>query len=177
IHSRTPYPAAKSRIRAIIPEVIAAPRRCLRAWPVRERRASRSTGRSTGLVDRLRIVVVADICPAADRASVNFHHVPLVAAARPPDLSDRAKHLLDSANVGEPQGSPQEYRERRPASRSSATRAPAPSASPSPTPRPRSSNAGATSTRVRVTIGDVVSPLWTGQILVAANPRRAMPSR
>jgi len=30
---------------------------------------------------------------------------------------------------------------------------------------------------VRVTIGDVVSPLWTGQILVAANPRRAMPSR
>jgi hypothetical protein len=30
----------------------------------------------------------------------------LVAAARPPDLSDRAKHLLDSANVGEPQGNP-----------------------------------------------------------------------
>jgi hypothetical protein len=45
IHSRTPYPAAKPTIRAIIPEVIAAPRRCLRAWhralasvaPVRER--------------------------------------------------------------------------------------------------------------------------------------------
>jgi len=30
---------------------------------------------------------------------VNFPHVPLVAAARPPDLFDRAKHLLDSANV------------------------------------------------------------------------------
>jgi len=42
---------------------------------------------------------VADVCPAADRACVNFHHVPLVAAARPPDLFDRAKHLLDSANV------------------------------------------------------------------------------
>jgi hypothetical protein len=33
---------------------------------------------------------------------VNFHHVALVAPACPPDLSDRAKHLLDSANVGEP---------------------------------------------------------------------------
>jgi len=32
---------------------------------------------------------------------VNVHHVPLVAAARPLDLLDRAKHLLDSANVGE----------------------------------------------------------------------------
>src|SRR5262249_8777419 len=30
----------------------------------------------------------------------------LVAAALPPDLLDRAKHLLDSANVAEPQGSP-----------------------------------------------------------------------
>ena len=27
---------------------------------------------------------------------------------------------------------------------------------------------------LQVTIGDVVSPLWTGVILVAANPRRAM---
>ena len=36
---------------------------------------------------------------------MNVHHVPLVAAARPLDLLDRAKHLLDSANVGEPQGS------------------------------------------------------------------------
>jgi hypothetical protein len=27
---------------------------------------------------------------------------PLVAATRPPDLFDPAKHLLDSANVGEP---------------------------------------------------------------------------
>jgi len=61
---------------------------------------------AAAVIDRLRIVAMADICPAADRASVNFHHVPLVAAARPPDLSDRAKHLLDSANVGEPQGSP-----------------------------------------------------------------------
>jgi hypothetical protein len=31
---------------------------------------------------------------------------PLVASAWPPDLFDRVKHLLDSANVGEPQGSP-----------------------------------------------------------------------
>jgi hypothetical protein len=30
---------------------------------------------------------------------------PLVAAATLADLSDRAKYLLDSANVGEPQGS------------------------------------------------------------------------
>jgi hypothetical protein len=37
---------------------------------------------------------------------VSVHHVPLVAAARPPDLLDRAKHLLDSANVGEPQSPP-----------------------------------------------------------------------
>jgi len=28
---------------------------------------------------------------------------------------------------------------------------------------------------LQVTIGDVVSPLWTGQILVAANPRRVLP--
>ena len=27
---------------------------------------------------------------------------------------------------------------------------------------------------LQVTIGDVVSPLWLGEILVAANPRRAM---
>ena len=27
---------------------------------------------------------------------------------------------------------------------------------------------------LQVAIGDVVSPLWTGVILVAANPRRAM---
>ena len=27
---------------------------------------------------------------------------------------------------------------------------------------------------LQLTIGDVVSPLWTGVILVAANPRRAM---
>jgi hypothetical protein len=27
---------------------------------------------------------------------------PFVVSARPPDLSDGAKHLLDSANVGEP---------------------------------------------------------------------------
>ena len=27
---------------------------------------------------------------------------------------------------------------------------------------------------LQVTIGDVVSPLWTGVILVAANPRRAL---
>jgi len=27
---------------------------------------------------------------------------------------------------------------------------------------------------LQLSIGDVVSPLWTGQILVAANPRRAM---
>jgi len=27
---------------------------------------------------------------------------------------------------------------------------------------------------VQLTIGDVVSPLWLGQILVAANPRRVM---
>jgi hypothetical protein len=53
--------------------------------------------------DRLRIVAVADVCPAADRACVNVHHVPLVVSARPPDLLDRAKHLLVSANVGEPQ--------------------------------------------------------------------------
>jgi len=32
----------------------------------------------------------------------------LVVSARPPDLSDRAKHLLDSANVGEPLGSPRD---------------------------------------------------------------------
>src|SRR5262245_8462382 len=29
---------------------------------------------------------------------------------------------------------------------------------------------------LQLTIGDVISPLWTGQILVAANPRRVMPS-
>ena len=28
---------------------------------------------------------------------------------------------------------------------------------------------------LQVTIGDAVSPLWTGMILVAANPRRAVP--
>ena len=28
---------------------------------------------------------------------------------------------------------------------------------------------------LQVTIGDVVSPLWLGMILVAANPRRAVP--
>jgi len=27
---------------------------------------------------------------------------------------------------------------------------------------------------LQVTVGTFVSPLWTGQILVAANPRRAM---
>jgi hypothetical protein len=27
---------------------------------------------------------------------------------------------------------------------------------------------------LQLTIGDVVSPLWLGMILVAANPRRAM---
>jgi hypothetical protein len=27
---------------------------------------------------------------------------------------------------------------------------------------------------LQVTVGDVVSPLWTGQILVAANPRRVL---
>jgi hypothetical protein len=27
---------------------------------------------------------------------------------------------------------------------------------------------------LQVTIGDVVSPLWTGVILVAANPRRVL---
>jgi hypothetical protein len=27
---------------------------------------------------------------------------------------------------------------------------------------------------LQVTTGDVISPLWTGAILVAANPRRAM---
>jgi len=27
---------------------------------------------------------------------------------------------------------------------------------------------------LQLTIGDIVSPLWTGVILVAANPRRAM---
>jgi hypothetical protein len=59
-------------------------------------------GAAPAIVDRLRIVAVADVCPTADRACVNFHHVPLVAAARPPELFDRAKHLLDSANVGEP---------------------------------------------------------------------------
>ena len=36
---------------------------------------------------------------------MHVHHVPLVAAARPLDLLDRAKHFLDSASVGEPQGS------------------------------------------------------------------------
>jgi hypothetical protein len=54
------------------------------------------------VVDRLRIVAVADDWPAADRACVNIHHVHLVAPARPPDLFDRAKHLLDSAHAGEP---------------------------------------------------------------------------
>ena len=58
--------------------------------------------RKIATVARLRIVAVAGVCPAANRAFVNVHHVPLVAAARPPDLSDRAKHLFDSANVGEP---------------------------------------------------------------------------
>src|SRR5262245_1195224 len=33
------------------------------------------------IIDRLRIVAVADVCPPGDRACVNFHHVPLVAAA------------------------------------------------------------------------------------------------
>jgi hypothetical protein len=28
---------------------------------------------------------------------------------------------------------------------------------------------------LQVTIGDAVSPLWTGLILVAANPRRVLP--
>jgi hypothetical protein len=57
---------------------------------------------ASAIVDRLRIVAVADVCPAADRACVDFHHVPLVAAGTPVDLLLRAKHLLDSANVGEP---------------------------------------------------------------------------
>jgi len=50
------------------------------------------------VVDRLRIMAVADDWPAADRACVNIHHVHLVAAARAPDLFNRAKHLLGSAN-------------------------------------------------------------------------------
>jgi hypothetical protein len=49
------------------------------------------------IVDRLRIVAVADVCPAADRACVNFHHVPLVAAACPSDLLLRAKLLFVAA--------------------------------------------------------------------------------
>jgi hypothetical protein len=28
---------------------------------------------------------------------------------------------------------------------------------------------------LQLTIGDIVSPLWTGVILVAANPRRVLP--
>jgi hypothetical protein len=51
------------------------------------------------IVDRLRIVAVADVCPAADRACVKFHHVPFVAAARLPDLSLWAKHLFAGAVV------------------------------------------------------------------------------
>src|SRR5215831_5583826 len=77
---------------------------------------------ASAIVDRLRIVAVADVCPAADRACVNFHHVPLVAAATPPDLSDRAKHLLDSAKCGR---KPPEYRPTAmPPSSSSAIRPP-----------------------------------------------------
>jgi len=29
---------------------------------------------------------------------------------------------------------------------------------------------------LQLTVGDIVSPLWLGQILVAANPRRVLPS-
>jgi hypothetical protein len=29
---------------------------------------------------------------------------------------------------------------------------------------------------LQVTFGDIVSPLWLGQILVAANPKRVMPA-
>ena len=54
------------------------------------------------IVDRLRIVAVADACAAADRACVNFHHVPLVAAARPRDLLLRAKHLFVEAIAWRP---------------------------------------------------------------------------
>ena len=90
---------------------------------------------------------------------MHFHHVPLV-AARPPDLLDRAKHLLDSANVGEAQGSP---------------------SIPAKTIRITIANAktaqleyGRYIDALQLSIGDIVSPLWTGVILVAANPRRAM---
>ena len=96
----------EATIRAIIPEVIAALRR--RAWH-RALASVRLFGNDVprvalvaapAIVDRLRIVAVADVSPAADRTCVHFHHVPLVAAARPPDLWDRAKYLLDSANAG-----------------------------------------------------------------------------
>jgi hypothetical protein len=56
-------------------------------------------GAAPAIVNRLRIVAVADVCPAADRACVNFHHVPLVAAARPPDLLLRAKDLFVEAKA------------------------------------------------------------------------------
>src|SRR5262249_26554724 len=72
----------------------------VRRWHSR----NKSPMRKIATVARLRIVAVADVCPAANRACVKFHHVPLVAAAPVPDLFDRAKHLLDSANVGWPQG-------------------------------------------------------------------------
>jgi len=57
---------------------------------------------------------------ADDTAALAFHvnKIPIsaaieVAAAAPPDLSDRAKHLLNSANVGEAQGSAQNTGQRR----------------------------------------------------------------
>jgi hypothetical protein len=52
------------------------------------------------IVDRLRIVAVADVCPAADRACVNFHRVPLVAAARPPDLFTPRQRFVRSCHPG-----------------------------------------------------------------------------
>jgi hypothetical protein len=66
-----PVPAAKQTIRAIIPEVIAAPRRCLRAWrralasvaPVRERPFPNSSDHNS------------DRYGSARRASAGLSHV------------------------------------------------------------------------------------------------------
>jgi hypothetical protein len=43
------------------------------------------------------------------------------------------------------------------------------------TPRPRVGPETAHIDALEVAVGDVVSPLWTGVILVAANPRRVVP--
>jgi hypothetical protein len=59
-------------------------------------------------------------------------------------------------------------------SRSSANRPLGPSASASTNEKTAQLAAGRYIDALQLTIGDIVSPLWSGVILVAANPRRAL---